>query len=517
MLIDLLIKPKKNSSSKNFNNNNSNNISIPMQNTVAISPDVSIKMEDNKIFLQEKFENSSDVTFSEFESVLGMKGMLVYISGLVKQELLNRDVVNQFISKAKKEIGIKELRSLLSVSKIKETQTMATIIESILDGNTIMFADNLNTALIIEAIGFEERGVETPDTENVLRGPKEGFNENIKVNMALLRRKIKNEKLVFDTLKLGKQTRTLVAIAYIKGIANQEVLDEVKNRINSINTDSILETGYIEQLIEDAPSSIHSTIGNTQKPDVVAAKLLEGRVAIFCDGTPFVLTVPHLLVENLQTSEDYYVRPFIASLLRFVRVTSLLISILLPALYVALQTFHSEMIPTILLLRLIVTKETIPFPTLIEALIMVFAFELLRESGTRLPKTVGSAVSIVGGLILGDAAVNAGIVGPIMVVIIGTCAVSTFINPGMNEVSTVYRIIMLILGGIMGLYGISCGIFMVLIHLTSLRSFGVPYTSPLTPFEKNGMMDFIIRFPLSNMNKRPQSIVKSNETRRGKS
>lgn len=482
-----------------------------LNSDTADKTNVLTKLEDAKAFLTKNFKNSSDVVYYEFEAQSGIRALIVYISGLVNKEILNRDVVTPFITNAKEE----DIKKSIFVSYISETQKMSDIINQILDGNTAMFVEGLDKYFIIESKGWEKRAIEQPDAELVIRGPREGFVESIIVNMSLLRRKIKNNNLVFESMNLGKQTKTNIAIAYIDGIANKEVLKEVRGRLNSIDTDSILESGYIEQYIEDSPLSLFTTVGNSQKPDVIAAKILEGRSAIFCDGTPHVLTVPHLFVENIQTGEDYYIRPFIATLLRGIRVLALLISVLLPSLYVALQTFNQEMIPTALLITMSGAREGIPFPALAEAFLMIVIFELLRESGTRLPRAIGSAVSIVGALVIGDAAVNAGIVSSPMVMVVAITAVASFIVPSLTEIMTIYRFILLLLGGVMGIYGIACGVFIMVVQTVSLRSFGIPYTSPMAPFDAESMKDYIIRFPLWSMKRRPQSIVKGNEKRRG--
>lgn len=246
-------------------------------------------------------------------------------------------------------------------------------------------------------------------------------------------------KFSLESVKIGKRTQTNIEITYTEDIVNKDVLKEVKRWLSLIDTDAILESGYIEQFIEDNPYSIVSTVGNTQKPDVVAAKILEGRVAIFCDGTPHVLTVPHLFIENMQTGEDYYIRPYLATFLRLIRFLVLFISIMLPALYVDFQTYDQEMIPTTLLITMASSREGVPFPALAEALIMVILFELLKESGLRLPKADGSAVSMVGALIVGEAAVSAGLVSAPMVIVVAATAVASFILPSLNETIVFYR------------------------------------------------------------------------------
>jgi len=477
-------------------------------------------IEENQAYLKHAFNNSTDVIFQEFKSFSGLTALVVYIEGLVNHELLGRDIIGSFTKLRKANLtnnpNPQELTKHLPSANIKETQSMSTVIDEVLNGNTLMFVDGMDTAFIIDAKGWDKRSVTEPDVEAVIRGPREGFVESIRSNTALVRRKIKNPNLIFENLTIGKQTKTIVYIGYIDGIVNEEVLKEVRKRLNEIDTDSILETGYIEQFIEDSPFSPLATVGNTQKPDVVAAKLLEGRVAVFCDGTPHVLTIPNLFVEAVQTAEDYYMRPFLASMLRIFRIVSVVIGVLTPGLYVALQTYHQEMIPTVLLLRMAGSMEGIPFPALAEALMMVVAFELLRESGTRLPRAVGSAISIVGALVVGEGAVNAGLVSAPVVIVIAITAVSSFIVPTLTEVMTLYRLLFLFLGGIMGLYGITWGIFVVMTHAVSLRSFGIPYISGIAaPLDKSSIKDYLLRFPLWATKLRPAFLTKGTQKKQG--
>jgi spore germination protein KA len=483
-------------------------------------PTVFTTVASNKTFLENVFKKSSDVTLNEFTTLSGINVLAVYIEGLVDKHILARDIINSFITQSKELpksalLDSKVLKSLIVASNVKESKLMSAVIEDILNGNTVLFVDGLATALLIDSKGWERRTVDEPDTETVIRGPREGFIENILTNTSLLRRKIKNPNLVIENINLGKQTRTTIAIAYIDGIVNQAVLAEVRSRLNKIDTDSILETGYIEQFIEDNRFSLLATITNTQKPDILAGKLLEGRVAIFCDGTPHVLTVPHLFIETIQTSEDYYSRPFIAAAWRMLRIFALIVAMLLPGLYVALQTYHQEMIPTILLLRMAGSSSDIPFPAGAEMFIMLVFYELLRESGIRLPRAVGSAISIVGALIVGESAVNAGLVSAPVVIVMAATGVSGFIVPALSEAIMIYRFLFLVAGTAMGLYGIVTGIYLFVMHAVSLRSFGVPFTSPLAPSSQGVFEDFIIRFPIWAMKKRPESIVKDNRQRRG--
>jgi spore germination protein KA len=308
-----------------------------------------------------------------------------------------------------------------------------------------------------------------------------------------------------DHLTIGEKTDTNVCLAYVEGVADPGIVETAKARLKSINTDAIIDSGYIEQYIEDHPFSIFSTIGYSEKPDVVASRILEGRVAIISDGSPFVLTAPMLFIESFQSSEDYYIRPFYASMIRILRYLAFFITVAAPAIFVALTTFHQELIPTTLLFTIAAAREGTPFPAFLEALILVLSFEILREAGVRLPRPVGQAISIVGALIMGEAAVSAGIVGAPMVIIIALTAVAGFAVPEQNDSASIMRLILLILGSMLGGFGIAIGFLGILIHLASLKSFGIPYCVSLT-FNHN-MQDSYVRMPLWSMSKRPKGIA----------
>lgn len=468
---------------------------------------ISKKIKKNKFTIIEKFNNSSDLEIHEFSTNNKKNFLLCYLDGLIDKDLLDRDILKPILYNFE---GSNNLRKVINTSSIREVKTFKKVIEEMTYGSVALFIEGFNLCYIIDLRKWEKRSIEEPDAEAVVRGPKEGFVEDLGSNRVLLRRKIRSENLVFEDYIIGEQTNTKISLAYIVGIVNQEVLKELKKRLNEIHIDSILETGYIEQLIVDKPYSLLTTVGDTQKPDVVASRILEGRIAIFCDGTPHVLTVPKLFVEDLQSSEDYYTTSSYASFLRLIRVFSLFISIVLPGFYVALQTFHQEMVPTVLLITMAGAREGVPFPAMVEALLMTIILDLIKESGIRLPRSVGSAVSIVGALVLGQAAVEAGLVSAPMVIIIATTAIAEFTVPSLVEGITLYRLILIVLGGFMGLYGITCGLAIIIVQIVSLESFGVPYTFPMAPMNKEGMKDTVVRFPLSKLIFRPISIEKRN-------
>jgi spore germination protein KA len=324
--------------------------------------------------------------------------------------------------------------------------------------------------------------------------------------------------LLLKNRKIGRATQTNVSIMYIRGIADEKVIEEVNLRLARIDTDSILESGYIEEFIQDQPYTIFPTIQNTERPDVIAGSLLEGRVAILIDGTPHVLLVPSLFIQYLQAAEDYYQRADISTLIRTLRYFCLFIATLVPALYIALTTFHQEMLPTQLLISLAAQREGVPFPAFVEGLIMEATYEILREAGIRMPRAVGQAVSIVGTLVIGQAAVEAGIISATMIIVVSITAISSYVIPefDMSIAIRITRFLFMGLAAVFGLFGIFVGIVALLLHLSSLRSFGVPYMAPVGPFILSNQKDVILRVPHPYMTTRPGIFSKLNVIRQRK-
>ncbi|HWQ41442.1 MAG TPA: spore germination protein [Desulfosporosinus sp.] len=473
------------------------------------SPNLDSQLAKNLSQIKERFKDSVDVAYREFSPGfdLNKKAGLIYIYGLVNSELTNNTILKplMFELPKNKELETMEQGNLLEKikrcalpnSNLREAATLQDVITGILSGDTALLLDGFPTALLIETKGWETMGIKEPDTEAVVRGPREGFTETIGVNTAMLRRKIKNEKLRLESLNsLGRQTKTLVYIAYIEGIVNEKFVTEVKKRLQRIDIDGILESGYIEQLIEDAPTSIFPTIGNTEKPDILASKLLEGRVGILVDGTPFALTVPYLLIEAFQSAEDYYSRPYYSTLIRMIRYVALFISVLFPALYVSLQSFHPEMIPTSLLISMAGAREGVPFPAYIEALVMGVVFEIMREAGVRMPRPIGQSVSIVGSLVLGEAAVRAGFISNPMVIVVAITAIASFVVTPIADAMALMRLFFVLCASNLGLFGVLMGILFIDIHVMKLRSFGIPYLYPVAPMNFGELNDVFIRPPL---------------------
>ncbi|HZH60312.1 MAG TPA: spore germination protein, partial [Metabacillus sp.] len=376
--------------------------------------------------------------------------------------------------------------------------------------------DGHNTAYAAETTGGERRPVTESSVETVVRGPRESFNESIMTNIGLIRRRIKTPKLQVYKKDIGHKTKTSIAVLSIDGIAKGEIVEEVISRINKIDIDGVLDSLYIEEMIED-PKHItpFPTVFNSERPDRIAAGLLEGRIAIIVDGTPGVLLVPATIGLFLTSNEDYYQRYDFASFMKLLRGMTFLLSFILPGFYVALLTYHQEMIPTPLLIAITGQREGVPFGVALEVALMEITFEILREAGLRLPKTIGAAVSIVGGLVLGQAAVEAGLVGQATVIAVSLTAICSFTTPSYNIAITarLLRFILLLLSAVLGAFGLIFGLLLVFIHLNSLRSFSIPYLTPLVPFHKEGWKDLFIRVPWRQMTQRPDEITNDNQNR----
>ncbi|EPY04372.1 GerA spore germination protein, partial [Paenibacillus alvei TS-15] len=404
---------------------------------------------------------------------------------------------------------------VLAVGKIQPVTCFDDVFQGVLSGNTVLLLDGYTTGLSACTQGWKDRGVVEATTEPSVRGSREAFSETLRTNTSLVRRRIKHQDLRVETKSFGRLTQTNVAIMFIQGIANDKVVQEVRDRLAQIDIDGILESGYIEELIQDKTLTPFPTVYNTERPDVIAAELLEGKIAIIVDGTPSVLVVPALFVSFLHAAEDYFFRSDISTLVRILRYIGIFIALLGPSLYVAITTFHQEMLPTQLLISLAAQREGIPFPAVFEAIMMEILFELLREAGIRMPRMIGPAVSVVGTLVIGQAAVDAGIVSAAMVIVVSTTAICSFVFPAysMSNAFRMLRFPLMLLAASFGLFGVCIGLIAIVLHLCSLRSFGVPYMSPLAPIIIKDQKDTIFRLPQWAMRTRPSYMSPNNQNR----
>ncbi|MDR6552172.1 spore germination protein [Paenibacillus qinlingensis] len=480
---------------------------------------VSADISSNILHLRTLFKDCDDVVFSAFYLENGMKAALLYLRGMVNVELLDGHVLEP-IKHANTESmkSMDEAMSYIQVPELNKIGILGDILNEVLNGKPVLMLDTLEGAISIGISHFEGRNVEEPLAESIVRGPREGFVESIEVNRSLIRKRLKTPALKFVPFILGSYSKTNVTIAYIEGVAKPEIIKKVTERIARIKIDGVLESGYIEELIENNIYSPFPQLQSTERPDVAVSSLLEGRVVIITDNTPIALIAPTTFWSLMQSAEDYYERFLIGSLIRWLRYTFFLIAMLAPAIYVAVLTFHHEMVPTTLLLRVAKSREEIPFPALVEALIMEITFEALREAGVRLPRQVGSAVSIVGALVIGQAAIQAGLVSAPMVMVVAITGISSFMMPQYSAGISlrILRFPIMILSGILGLFGLILGLLLIISHLCILRSFGVPYLAPFAPIYPKGIKDVLFRAPISKLTSRPAFYAaKTNLKRQG--
>ncbi|MCF6137461.1 spore germination protein [Pseudalkalibacillus berkeleyi] len=490
-----------------------NNISRQSGNNEH-APFIHEKLADNIDEIHHILGNSSDLQIKVFQidPSNSVHASLVYLKGLSEEQSIDDFIATIAL---RNQTNIKEHLDQLPIGDLEKSSDWGSVIQSILSGDLVLLIDGIDNGFILETDKQNFRSVEESKAEPVVRGPKESFTETLEVNVAMIRRKLKDPNLQIKSTKIGRSTNTDVAVLHLKGIANEKIVQEVNDRLDQIDIDGIFESGNIEELIEDKTFTPFPTMFNSEKPDVIAAGLLEGKIAIIIDGTPFVLLVPALFIQFFQSAEDYYQRWDISSLLRLLRVFSFFISLLGPAFYIALTTFHHEMLPTNLLISLAAQREGIPFPAIFEAILMEVTLEILREAGIRLPVAVGQTISIVGALVIGQAAVEAGFVSPAMVIVVSITAISNFIIPSYNLAISIriLRFLFMLSAATFGLYGIALGLFALSLHLCSLRSFGVPYMSPLAPYNNQDQKDSLIRMPQNYLFTRPKLIQQNNTVR----
>jgi len=473
------------------------------------------QLEDNVILLKHLFSDCSDFVIREFKQKNDVHAIAVFVDGLIDTKQVNEALkVLMLLEEGSDDIEVIE-EALLPVSQIARVDDYKKLLQAVLGGDTGILVDGNIQALTLGIRGAEKRSVNEPEGEAVVRGPREGFIENIRTNTSMLRRKLKTPRLKMKSLVVGRETNTNIIVAFLEGIADPQIVDEVSRRIGNIDIDAVLESGYVEELIQDNMYSPFPQVKYSERPDTVASALLEGRVAIFVDGTPMVLIVPVTFWMMLQANEDYYERFQMATLVRWLRYLFVFISLLTPAVYVAITTFHPQMLPTTLLMSVAAARESIPFPAIVEALLMEVAFEALREAGIRLPKTVGQAVSILGALVVGQAAVQAGIVSAPMVIVVSITGIASFTIPHFNAAIALrmLRFPIMIAASVLGIYGIMVMLLIIVGHMANLRSFGVPYLSPLAPLSVGDLKDVLLRAPWSELEKRPSFLGIQNARR----
>lgn len=487
------------------------------QELTSLKVDKDIKK--NETVLKEVFKDANDIIFRNLNVGQNKKlsVLLVYVDGMTTKDSISEyavqnmmEAVNleEFEKSPEKELQNAVIQTSISITEVGTLQTLQECVDKMLSGETILFIDSCSKAIWLSSRGWPLRGIQEPAAETLIRGARDGFIETMKINITLIRRRIRDPRLKIKYMMVGTRSKTDVAILYIEDVVNKTVLEAVEKRLKNIEIEAVLESSYIEEMIEDDNFSPFPQVENTERPDAAASALLEGRVVIAVDNTPTVLMAPATLISFMQSSEDYYERWMLACLIRFLRYIAFPIVMLLPALYVAVAQFHPNLLPTQLALYVAASRANVPFPPYFEALLMELVMELVREASSRITTPVGSTVGLVSGLVIGSAVVSAGLITPICVVIVALTALSAFAIPSYNF-STALRMIrfgFIILASIFGLFGVSVGLSILIIHLCTLKSFGVPYLTPLTHFieRKEDLKDTIIRPRINSMVRKPK-------------
>ena len=475
---------------------------------------VSSSLEDNKRYLEKIYSlpKNKDIILREFYIALEtpLKAFVLFIDGLADKEIINNSILKPLMVLLDEETEIEGNEAatyikehLLPGHDVLALEKYRQILDFVNYGNTAIFIEGCAQCLVIETKGWDRRSVGKPEVEQVIMGPHEAFNETLRSNTALIRKALRNENLITEMVKVGSRNKIDVAIMYLEDLTNPQLVAEVKRRIASIDTDYVGVSGVLEQFIEDEPFRLSPQILTTERPDRVVSFLVEGHITVIIDGGPQALIVPATIFSLLHSSEDYYLRMPYGNFLRILRVFALFIAILTPSIYVSIVTFHQEMIPTELLLAIAASRATVPFPTIFEVFAMEFAFELIREAGVRVPGVIGNTIGIVGALILGQAAVQAGIVSPILIIIIAITGLASFAIPNYS-ISFSFRgrrFIFTILAAFFGFFGIAGGLFLFLLSLVNMKSFGVPFLAPVSPKTKTGP-DVVLRGPVWSMEER---------------
>lgn len=462
---------------------------------------LSESLEDNMYILQAMFDGCADFVYKEF-IVCGRRAVVFMVDNMVDKVALTEGVMNPLVranapnSITKPDDLFVYLRDcVLSAIDAKEIFTIEDCVAQIMEGFVVFLYDGVSRGITVGLQGFKIRSIDEPSGEKVLRGSREGFVEALRINMALVRRRVKNPRLKFRTFTVGKDSCTDVCIAYIQGIASESVVNEVIRRLNQIDLDSVMASGYLQSFFENNPMSLFPTVGTTERPDTLCGKLEEGRVAVMVDNTPVMLVMPYLLVENFQNMDDYAVGHYYATFTRILKYLAFTVSFLTPGLYVAVGGFHQSILPVQLVHTLAQAEADTPFSIFVEAMAMQLIYEMLREAGLRLPKQFGFAINIVGAFIIGQAAVQAGLIGAPMVIIVALTATTSLVVPSLYEPTVILRFAFIILAGMSGLFGVFVGLAFLLIHLFSLKTYDVPYTAPVSPLDVFSLRDVVFRAP----------------------
>jgi len=468
--------------------------------------------------LKKSLGNTPNIVIKEL--LLGLEQPLeaavIYIDGLVNNDIVDRDLLNPIMLQIKEDLSVKEQvahylckRYIAANTKIETDISEA--VKLVKTGKTALIISGVQDIIVINSPGGTYRSIGEPENEIAIRGSREGFVENISTNISMIRRKIKDKGLVIENYTVGRSSQTGIALIYMGNIAEEKVIQRIRERIEAIDVDAVTGSGQVEQYIEYHGLTIFPQLMTTERPDKAVALIMEGRAAIIVEGTPFVSIAPSTFFDFFQAAEEYNERTIISSFIRALRVIATIIVITMPSVYLTLIKFNAELIPLNFITPIVKYRRGIALTPFLELLTLEIVIEILREGGIRLPTKIGQTLSVVSGIIIGDAAIKSQIVSPSSLFIIGIATASSFLIPN-YDMALVIRFIkfpMLILANFLGIYGMAAGWFFLLAHLSALDSFGVPYFD----FHKTDLKDIFIRAPLEKMNKRPTFFTKKNLTR----
>ncbi|HZK34792.1 MAG TPA: spore germination protein [Bacillota bacterium] len=485
---------------------------------------ISLVLMQNRQRIEQEFNmpKNKDVIIRDIRIGKDTEAFIVFVEGMadsttIKDFILRPLMTDNHFENSGNECDINYImENVLSANQVDKASTYDEVISQVLNGLTALFIQDCHEGILIESRGFEKRSVEQPVTETVISGPHEAFTENLRTNLTLVRKIIKNKNLITEMLPIGKTNNSDCGIMYIDGIANTKIVDEVKRRIKSIDIDFIMGSGMLNQLIEDHPLAIFPQILTTERPDRTASFLMEGKVIFICDGTPYASAVPVTFFHMFHSSEDSFMRWQYGTFIRLIRVMAFFLAMFLPGFFIALTLYHAEMVPTELLLAIERSRENVPFPVIAEILMMEVAFELIREAGIRVPDVIGHTLGIIGALILGQSAVAANLVSPLLVIIVSITGLGNFAMPNyyLGVAIRILKFLFIFLGFFAGFYGISIGIFIIGGMACSMKCFGVPYFAPVAPKTKVNP-DVIIRQPIWKQRMRPDLLNSPNQKRAG--
>lgn len=471
---------------------------------------ISSELEKNLNILKTKL-TSEDITFLDL-LVGNKKAVLIFVNDLVDKQTLG-ELVLKPASINDGTIDEKQFFELFLSPEKKKIYEICQVEEEVLLGSAVLIAEGFDFSLSFGLKHFEKRAITEPPTSTVLKGPREGFVESLPVNISLMRRKLKTPDLVFEHVTVGKYSKTPVAICYIKGIANDKLVKKIKKKIHSISIDAVLDSSYLSKFLCEHHFSLFKQLGNTEKPDILAGKILEGRIAIFVDGSPIALTAPYLLVEDFQSASDYYNSSYSATVARYIRIFSTIIALFSPAIFVAAELFHLQLIPLSFLLTIVNSIKGIPLSPSYEMFFSLLIFEILNEASVRMPKYVGMVVSIVGGLVLGETAVNAGIISAPTLMIIALSGICLYTIPELEQTFSVLRIVFLVVAGSLGLFGLIIAVAVLLTYLVSFECFSTPICAPFSPLVMQDLKDTNYKGFIQELNNRPASLKNANKRR----